>query len=338
MPRIFAAVVLAVAGIIATSAVATEHNTGTSGRDHTATSGSAEQSAVPPIDTFTKRGVKNGSVMAEADCNWPESSVWIVVDGQGECIRYFGSGLNDVNELVVLSFHGDRLIHHWDKYGRTKSVEVKWYSNNNPNRLKSNAKRGNRATGRPYIFFSRPGVYGSSGDHKKRRRPREIHVINAAVDAIKEKYNITSFAMTGQSGGGHVVASLLALRNDIECAVPTSGVVAVGMRVRIKGWKRDATGYNDYLDPIDVVGKIPKHPTRRIFVVGDPGDSNVPFKTQIAYFEKVKNAGHSVWLVKARGRGKTRHSLGHVGRVIVGYCANGTPTDEILIWTHQESL
>lgn len=74
------------------------------------------------------------------------------------------------------------------------------------------------------------------------------------------------------------------------------------------------------------------------FIVGDPRDSNVPFSTQRAYYEKVQQAGHNVWLVKSPAIGSQHHSLGHVGRAIVGYCAKGISTEEILERTHVESL
>ncbi len=290
------------------------------------------------VDTFTRSGVMSGSTMTEEACVWPDSSVWVVVDGQGECIRYFAAGVEESNGLAVVFFHGDRLKHHWDRTGRTTSVEVIVYSDNNESWLRSKSGGYSLVTESMYIYFSRPGVYGSSGDHKQRRRPREIAVINAALDSIKRKHSIQKFAIAGQSGGGHVVASLLTMRDDIECAVSTSGIVAVGMRVQLKGWRRDATGYSDYFDPVEHVDDILRDPDRRIFIVGDPDDSNVPFPTQRAYYEKVKQAGHDAWLVKSFAYGSQRHRLGHVAREIVGYCAKGMPTEEILERTHIESL
>jgi poly(3-hydroxybutyrate) depolymerase len=132
-------------------------------------------------------------------------------------------------------------------------------------------------------------VYGSSGDHNQRRRLRELLVINTAVDAIKSKHGVKAFVLSGQSGGGHIVGSLLSLRQDIICAVITSGAVAVQQRSLIRGWAGvDATGYSDYFDPIDHVAKISRDPGRRIFIIGDPRDTNVPFETQVAFFNKQK--------------------------------------------------
>jgi dienelactone hydrolase len=50
----------------------------------------------------------------------------------------------------------------------------------------------------------------------------ESRQINAALDVLKQQWSIKEFVIAGQSGGGHVTASLLTMRNDIVCAVPTS--------------------------------------------------------------------------------------------------------------------
>ena len=276
--------------------------------------------------------------MTQEACNWPDTSIWVEVDGKGECIRYFHAGLEadafqeglDSGErLVHVWFHRDKLNHYWRRPGG-QSVQVIGYSNNDPDTLRGFAERELRTYGIPYIRLSRPGAYGSSGDHKQRRRPRELKVVNAALNRLKDKYSIKKFALTGQSGGGHIVGSLLANRDDIKCAVITSGVVAVRMRLRERGWRRDATGYSDYFDPIDHVSEIPRDEQRRIFVVGDPRDSNVPFQTQSAYYEAVKEAGHRAWLIQANGRGEEHHGLSIVGFKITRWCVEGMSSEDIL--------
>jgi hypothetical protein len=49
----------------------------------------------------------------------------------------------------------------------------------------------------------------------------------AALDAIKARYRIGQYYLAGQSGGGTVTAAMLNMRTDIECAVISSGNVAV---------------------------------------------------------------------------------------------------------------
>lgn len=277
----------------------------------------------PNANTFLHSGVVSGSVMTQDACKWPDTSVWVVVDGQGECVRYFHGGLEAENNIAHVHFHGDRL---WHSKGKIKTVG---YRDNGPAALQSHA-RGNAAYyGLPYIRLSRPGVYGSSGDHKQRRLARESLIVNAALDAIKRRYRIKQFHLSGQSGGGHVVAALLPRRNDVRCAVITSGVVAVAKRNFERGWSTDITGYDGFYDPIDHVREIAPDPTRRIFVVGDPGDTNVPFSSQSAYYTTLKSAGHNAWLVEASGKGSSNHSLSHVGFPLIKACHSGASPKDI---------
>lgn len=287
--------------------------------------------AMRNADTMTGAGVLSGSVMDEANCAaWPDNTVWVVVDGDGECIRYFHSGLRDDTPVATpvahVWFHGDTIWQHLD--GR--SAVPGWYDKaTDVARLNGFAEREAAAHGAPYIRFSRPGVYGSSGFHKLRRRPREARIVDAALDALKRRYGIGAFALSGQSGGGHVVASLLTMRDDIVCAVSTSGVLSVRLRADHHGWPTDITGYRDYFDPVERVGEIVVDPRRRIFVVGDPRDTNTPFHTQVAYAEAAKAAGHDVWLIMAEASGKAFHGLALTGFEVIQWCLEGVPSEEI---------
>ncbi len=280
-------------------------------------------------DTFSAAGVVSGEVMAEAECRWPDTSVWVVVDGRGACIRYFHAGLARANLVVHVWLHGDRLSRSWDAAGATLENRVISYRRPAPGALQAQAARAYRSFGIPYIRLSRPGVYGSSGDHKQRRRLREVRVVNAALTALREKYRIARFALSGQSGGGHLVASLLTYRDDVACAVITSGVTAVKRRIAARGWPTDSTGYRDFFDPIDHVGRIRSDPARRIFIVGDPRDTNVPFENQSAYHRALVAAGHSAHLVRASATGSRHHGLSPIGFRVMQACLEGQGAPEI---------
>ena len=277
-------------------------------------------------DTFGDWGLLNGSIMTQEACNHPNTSVWVSVAGKGECIRYFHSGLDRSNEIVHVWLHGDRMRHSFG--GHRRSVA---YENETPQKQQKRADRVYQKYEIPYIGLSRPGTYGSSGFHDQRRRPHNVKMALAAFDALKEKYSIKKFAISGQSGGGHLVGALLANRNDIVCAVSTSGVLAVGQRNQARRWRTDITGYSDFHDPIDHVHEIAGDENRRIFIVADPRDTNVPFKTQKSYFERVKEHGHNVFLIKAQGGGRSHHSLEYAGFQITKWCIDGAPSAEILV-------
>src|SRR5262249_46350878 len=51
------------------------------------------------------------------------------------------------------------------------------------------------------------GVEGTSGDHRSRKTLLELHLMNAALDAIKQRYNFLGFHLVGQSGGSKLVGA-----------------------------------------------------------------------------------------------------------------------------------
>ena len=175
-----------------------------------------------------------------------------------------------------------------------------------------------------------PKLHGSSGDHTQKRQPREIALMDRALDALKSRYRIDSFIAAGQSGGGHVTASLLAHRADIGCAVLTSAPTAVRARNDIKKWPGDATGMTTFYDPIEHVNEIKGRARLRIFVVGDPRDKAVPFRTQQLYFETLKANKLDAHLVSANGSGQQFHSLAPLGMRMAGWCASGATSKEML--------
>ncbi len=281
-------------------------------------------------DTLSPAGVLSGSVMDEARCEalrtaWDGGdTVWVVLDpdwdpDDGTCIRYMHAGLAQTNPVVHVYLHGDVM-----QQSESGWAQV-WpgYETVTVDRLRGFATRENETTGVPYIRLSRPGTYGSSGFHKQRRRAREALIVDAALDLIRERHRIGEFAAVGQSGGGHVVARLLTLRDDLRCAVIASGVVSVRQRAGLHGWTTDITGYRDSVDPVEEVDAIVADPDRRIFVLGDPRDSNTPFVTQTAYYEAVKRAGHDVTLLTATGGGKAHHSLALTGFRVMRWCLDG---------------
>jgi hypothetical protein len=122
---------------------------------------------------------------------------------------------------------------------------------------------------------------------------------------------------------------MLAIRNDISCAVAASGVTAVRRRVELHRWPADATGFQDYWDPADHVGEIKAAPGLRIFVVGDPTDLNVPFPAQSYWFDLLKERGLDATLITGAAIGPQHHGLATTGRTIAGLCAHDVPTATI---------
>lgn len=274
-------------------------------------------------DTFTNRSVVQGTRATESQCNETSGAVWAKYsDAEGECIRYWQMGLSsEENKRVILFFHGDILA--------GNSVLDKTYEKKSPASMLVNWHNIFPGNTKPTIFIARPGTFGSSGDHSQRRRPAESKIISAAIDALKKKYNIEEIVVTGQSGGGHVTASLITHRSDIVCAVPASSPSSPKMRVQILGRGQDTTGYNDSYEPVENLKNRVFHPKLRVFVVADDRDINVPFASQTILADKLKQQQVHALVIRGEATGPEKHRLSTTGLKIASFCFDDLSDDEI---------
>ena len=164
----------------------------------------------------------------------------------------------------------------------------------------------------------------------QRRRAAESVLVSRALDLLKVRLGIGEFALAGQSGGGHLTASLLTLRNDIVCAVPTSAPSSPRVRWLARGLKRDTTGYRDSYEPSEHLRRDRVHERLRVFVLGDPLDANVIWPSQTILATKLKEAGIAVETLEGVGAGPVRHGLPNSARAVAGWCLHEMPTDEIV--------
>ncbi len=126
-----------------------------------------------------------------------------------------------------------------------------------------------------------------------------------------------------------MVASLLGYRSDVVCAVPTSAVSSPAMRMKLRGWTVDATGYSDSYEPMEHLNKTLMNPELRVFVVGDPADTNVPWAVQTALADRLRTLGVKVEVLQAEAVGPERHVIVSSALLIGALCALKQTTEEI---------
>ena len=232
-----------------------------------------------------------------------QASLRLWGDGTPEDVRFYGKeGDAKVAPLVYLS--SDCM----QKVDGVWSV-FKSYGEQSPLTVQEWAEQISVSLGRTFLALARPGIFGSSGDHRERRRPREVAIVGAALDALKAAFGWTAIDLAGLSGGGHLVAALIADRSDIGCAVIASGNVSIRQRNAEMNWKTDITGFSDFVDPIDLVERVAKSPPRRLIVLTDPDDRIVPAASQSAYVAALRKAGVAVDHRLVRALEPTRHVL-----------------------------
>lgn len=275
-----------------------------------------------PQGDFSERAVRRGVTASADDCRAANGAAWVESPHGNECIRYWAAGFGSAPvKRAVIFFHGDVLAN--------GGVSAE-YQAMTPEKLQRDADQWAARLGVPYVFVGRPGTHGSSGDHTQRRRLGESVLMSLAVDAIKARYRIEELAIAGQSGGGHVTASLIAARNDIVCAVPSSSVSSPRLRQTLRKWAVDATGYDDSHEPVEHLVRAKMNANLRVFVVGDPQDSNVLWEPQTVLSKKLGEIGVTNQILEGEGTGPARHGLGRSGRIVAGWCAAGLSTDEIV--------
>lgn len=226
-----------------------------------------------------------------ANCPDRPGYLWVQPVEGPACIRYFASDDIEGARMAIVQFSGDR-------DGVMDQAPERIPGNTEALR-RLDAQRSRDRAGVPWVFVARPGTYGSSGDHRKRRQLVEFHALDAALDALMQRHRLQRLVIVGHSGGATAGAALLTLgRTRVACAVLTSGAYGLLERARLLGRSKDGrtdtTGSTQFYDPLDHVGGIVRDPARRIVLIGNRDDTNTPFALQQRFADAVAKAGHRI--------------------------------------------
>lgn len=245
------------------------------------------------------------------DCRDITSSIWIEDEEFGNaCIRYFKSHENIKSSSVLIELYGDR--------PNFLDIEVSKIPNNKKSMQIDIAKSISKKFDMKAIVLARPGVYGSSGDHKRRRTQSEYFFTAKAITALKERYELKDVVLLGQSGGATAIAGAFTQNlKGIKCAVLTSGAYSLSERanyIRARNNKPlrdrvDTTGLKDYYDPIEHIEDMHIDSVSKILIVGSKEDINTPFVLQMKYFKRLKYYGHNSILINTVSEPPMHHRI-----------------------------
>jgi dienelactone hydrolase len=252
---------------------------------------------------FSGAEVIQGIEVTASDSDGP-GRVRVEVDGKPDVLAFYGAAPEDASADPVIFLRGDAVE---ERAGEITAVEA--YAATTAYDVQAVSEQMCASFARPFVHLARPGILGSTGRHLDRRRPREVALIDAALTRLKAHFRWSRLNLVGQSGGGYLVAALIARRADIGCAVISSGNTAVAKRNRENGWAADATGHTDFFDPIDHVADVARHPPEKIIVLTDPHDRRVSASVQTAYVEALRRAGVAVDNRFMSAAGKLHHDL-----------------------------
>jgi pimeloyl-ACP methyl ester carboxylesterase len=253
----------------------------------------------------------NGSFSSPEHCAQVPDSLWVEVNGKGDCIRYYAHGLSGgENPTALVYFSGDVIL----RTAKGVRYITQSYRAVSPMELGKEMADWSADAGLPAVYLARPGIYGSSGDHNMRRTHREIELMERSLDMLKERYNIGAFILTGHSAGGQIVAALLNRRQDIVASVFSSGLVSVNQVNAYWEFRREIPGRvlydtRSYYDPVDEIGHIRRDPLPEIYLISDPEDRIVPFYSQLHYVRRLRGAGLRPHHIYAYAPGSQHHLL-----------------------------
>jgi pimeloyl-ACP methyl ester carboxylesterase len=261
-------------------------------------------------DLITREQLENGMTLTRAQCAALPEAVWVRAFGEDFCIRYYVSTAGGEGRKPVVFLAGDKNPKKMEKPLDTRHLA------NFASRLSKSAK----TTG---IYLARPGFDGSSGHHRYRWSVLELHAMNAALDAIKQRHRFDGVHLVGQSGGAMVIGGLLGLRRDIGCAVPGSGVLARTGKPRPNVHPKDRL-----VNSADGIDWIVRNSKARILVVTDPEDKTVPPRSQTTFVQQLRKAGGKVeqYFIEAtddRHHGATPYSM----RAVAACVRGASPTE-----------
>lgn len=259
-------------------------------------------------------------------CEAKPGRIFVTSGKDSECIAYFVTKGHESRRKAVLFLDGD--------VAPEKYVDAAAMERSLAQRLQHLQAWADKLKVR-YVFVARAGVNGSSGDHGKRRLPKETMIMNAAVDLLKQRLGLDRLTLAGQSGGSTIAASLMSLgRTDVDCAVLGSGAFEL---VELRHKDLTSNGYKvtraeiakvSY-DPSAHVGEIKPAEGRRVLVLGDEADSRTPFDQQRRYVESLVARGHHARLLAIDATDDNNHGATGYTIPTAGACLNGVSDEKI---------
>jgi hypothetical protein len=283
----------------------------------------AEAEIIPVADML------RGSHVTYAQCAAKPDAVWVTAYRRDFCVRYYLSAAGGDGLHPVVYLEGDKLgtyDYNTRRFERNpkdppSSRDVDFDTDKTGRWIANFSK----LTKTPAIYLARIGVDGSSGYHGARKTMLELHVMNAALHAIKRRHRFTGFHLVGQSGGSKLVGGLLALRTDIVCAVPGSGPLDA---------KVDRTSPDPalrYFNVSDSVTMIALNRAARVLVVTDPADQRVLAKEQTGFVHKLRRAGGRVEQFFVNASDPLHHGVSRYARLAAAECIRGAEDGEISV-------
>jgi hypothetical protein len=287
-------------------------------------------------EIIKKEDMLRGITTTRDRCAATPQTVWLNVDKQDFCVRYYLSIAGGEGTRPVVFLTGDHFTTvsaktwQWIPISKDKNAGVTYDPTNptqhgdvNTDDLPRTADAFSKMAKTTAIYLARIGIDGTSGNHVFRKTMLELHLMNAALDAIKQRHGFEGFHLAGQSGGSALVTALAATRRDISCAVSGSGPLGRSYDIASKDPARTL------VNPLEFVPSIVQNRSVRFFMVTDSTDRSVPAKQQTPFAEKLHRAGRDISQYFVAATDDYHHGVVGYTQLVTGGCVLGKSDADI---------
>ena len=272
-------------------------------------------------EVFKKEDMLRGITISREQCTATPQTLWLNVYRRDFCVRYYISTAGGEGSRPVVFLQGDENVKLDQKTWNW--IDTSGAKDRDTDDLVGFADDFSKMAKTTAIYLGRLGLDGTSGNHTSRHTLLEVAVMNAALDAIKQRHGFEGFHLAGQSGGSLLVGGLAEQRHDIACAVIGSG------RLIPPQLPKSTDPAKSLFDPIENISQLVKNPALRILVVTDKADKRVPAAQQIGFVDRLRRAGRQVPQFFVEATDDLRHGVGAYTQLAVAGCILNRPDEEI---------
>jgi pimeloyl-ACP methyl ester carboxylesterase len=272
-------------------------------------------------EIIKKEDMLRGIAITRAQCDATPQTLWLNLYGRDFCVRYYLSNAGGEGPRPVVFVDGDQHLKlniktwTWIDTSEAKDIDT--------DELMKTADRFSKMAKTTAIFVGRIGLGGTSGNHTSRHTLLELHLMNAALDALKQRYGFEGFHLAGQSGGSKLAGGLLGLRRDVACAALGSGPLATPPPVKNPDPGRS------FFDASQNLPLMAKDRLLRPFVITDKTDKTVPVAQQTGFVDRMRAAGRRVPQLFVEATDDEHHGVQRYTELVAGGCVLGRPDEEI---------
>lgn len=260
----------------------------------------------------------------EADCVGRGDAVWVSAGGRPDCIRFTLSTVGGARSDAIVELSSD------DSADEAAAARMSPLAGGNQPAV-SDARRVadafSNALDGPAFVVTRPvsAVRATAQSTTK----RDVELIAAALDAIKQRFALVRLHVVGSGSGGTLAAAMVERRDDIGCAVIGAASLAEKQRLRAQRFTVGPAQSKQLYDPLDLVRSIMPRRDLRVFVAYDPADRGLPRDAVEPYLRAARAQGLPLRAVRMVAVGPGRDGLAKRTHAAIMACARGAGDSDV---------